>query len=55
MDLFFGFFGGFSQGMKKPVCRCRQTGFFIPRWRAYCTSTARLSLIFFCQIAGPVM
>src|SRR5450830_1410065 len=22
---------------------------------AYCTSTARLSLIFFCQMAGPVM
>lgn len=25
------------------------------RENAYCTSTARLSLIFFCQMAGPVM
>ncbi|GEM_PF-4639441 len=24
-------------------------------WGGYCTSTARLSEIFFCQIAGPVM
>ena len=30
-------------------------GLFIVAAVAYCTSTARLSAIFFCQIAGPVM
>lgn len=30
-----------------------EPGFFVGV--AYCTSTARLSEIFFCQIAGPVM